>query len=241
MRLGITISPLDLLAYVAAVVAHPAYTVRFRRELEEPGIRVPLSTEPALWESAISLGREVIWLHTYGTRYMDIAEGRPDGERAIIERYGIKCTRAVRALPERLPSHLAYDDSTTTVHVGGGMFSPVPRRSVEYDVAGRRILWRWLNDRTRQPQYKKRTCPELDNLTVTSWDRRLTDELLALLAVLTGCISLEPAQRVLLNKVCDSATVTIDDLSNADVRLGSFALGRSQRPDDPMASALFTV
>ena len=134
-RLDITISPVDLLAYIAGVVAHPAYTARFGRELQEPGIRVPLSTEPQLWESAINLGRHIIWLHTYGTRCHDAAAGRPEGERAIIEQYGVKCTRAVRSLPDRLPDHLIYDESTGTLHIGEGEFSPVPRRAAEYDVS----------------------------------------------------------------------------------------------------------
>ena len=202
-RLGFTITPVDFLAYIAAIVAHPAYTARFRRELEEPGVGVPLSAEPHLWTSAIPLGRQVLWLHTYGTRCVDAEAGRPRGERPIIEKYGVKCTHAVRMLPERIPDNLPYDDATSTIHIGEGRFTPVPRRAVEYDVAGRRILWRWLNDRTRRPRYKRRTCPQLDDFTVADWDRHLTDELLALLAVLAGCVSLEDTQQDLLGDICD--------------------------------------
>lgn len=241
--LGIKISPVDFLAYVAGVVAHPAYTARFRQELEEPGIRVPLSTQPSTWESAMSIGRQIIWLQTYGSRCIDRSAGRPEGERAIIERAGVKCTRAVRALPERLPDHLPYDATSGTVHIGDGEFSPVPRRVIEYDVAGRRVLWRWLNDRTRQPRYKKRTSPELDGMTVTNWDRRLTDELLALLGVLTGCVRAEDAQRNLLDEVCDAPTITVDDLRYAGVGLSSAALSMSNalRPQDAAMPTLFSA
>lgn len=34
----------------------------------------------------------------------------------------------------------------------------------------------------------------LDNLNITSWNRSLTDELMALLSVLTGCASIENSQ-----------------------------------------------
>jgi hypothetical protein len=34
-----------LLAYIAAIVAHPGYTQLFARDLTIPGIRVPLSTD----------------------------------------------------------------------------------------------------------------------------------------------------------------------------------------------------
>jgi hypothetical protein len=222
--LGIKLSPVDFLAYVAAVVAHPAYTARFRRELEEPGIHVPLSAKPSVWESALPIGRQIIWLQTYGSRCVDRLEGRSEGERTIIDRANIKCTRAVRALPGRLPDDLPYNESSGTVQIGDGEFSPVLRRVVEYDVAGRRVLWRWLNDRTRQPRFKKRTAPELDSMTVTNWNRRLTDELLALLSVLTEHMRMENAQLQLLDEVCDSPIITVDDLRHAGVGLGSAAL-----------------
>jgi hypothetical protein len=52
----------DLLAYIAAVVAHPGYTRLFARDLAIPGIRVPLSTDAQSWDCAITLGRKVISL-----------------------------------------------------------------------------------------------------------------------------------------------------------------------------------
>ncbi|HET9895431.1 MAG TPA: type ISP restriction/modification enzyme [Streptosporangiaceae bacterium] len=44
-RLGCPISAVDLLAYIAGVVAHPGYTRRFHAELRQPGIRVPLTAD----------------------------------------------------------------------------------------------------------------------------------------------------------------------------------------------------
>ena len=238
-RLGMMISPLDLLAYVAALVAHPAYTAKFRYELEEPGIRVPLSADPSLWQAAIPLGREVIWLHTYGARCIDPAAGRSAGERSIIERQSIKSTHGVAALPGRLSDQLAYDPDTRILHFGTGSFSPVPQPVVEYDVAGRRVLWRWLNDRTPHPRYKNRTCPELDDMTVTSWNRRLVEEFLALLTVLTGCVSIEGSQQNLLDQVCDAPTITVDDLREAHVVLARAGRSEPRRPSDATAPALF--
>lgn len=238
-RIGIELCAQDLLAYIAAVVAHSGFTRRFRRELEVPGIHVPLTTDPTLWQRAISLGRELIWLHTYGSHYSDSSAGRPEGERAIIERYGVRCIQAVRKLPTRLPDQLEYDKDDSTLYVGDGAFYPVPARVVQYDVAGRRILWRWLNGRTRQPRHKQATYPPLDHLTVTSWDRSLTDELLALLSVLAGCASMENAQQELLNDICDASAISASDLSQAGVRLG--APIRSQRHDPGDSSGVLFV
>jgi hypothetical protein len=234
-RLSMTITPLDFLAYVAALVAHPAYTARFRQDLAEPGIRVPLSVEPALWQSAIPLGRQVIWLHTYGTRCTDTTAGRPVGERYIIERHSVKSSHALKALPQRLPDHLAYDPATGTLNVSEGSFGPVSPRVADYDVAGRRVIWRWLNNRTARPRHKNRTCPELDDLTATNWNRRLADEFLALLAVLEGCARIEGSQRELLNQVCEAPTITIDDLNRSHIApaAANRSIRRSRNTNDP--------
>jgi hypothetical protein len=61
----------DLLAYVAAVTAHPGYTERFAKELNSPGARIPLTSDAGLWQRAVDIGREGFWLHTYGERYID--------------------------------------------------------------------------------------------------------------------------------------------------------------------------
>lgn len=138
-RLGIRLTALDFAAYLAAVVAHPGYTAKFRKELEEPGIRVPLSTDPSLWHAASALGQQVIWLHTYGTRCPDPAAGWPEGERSIIERYGIKCDLGIGALPARLPDHLDSNPGTGTLRIGKGALSPMAQRVIEYEVGGRRF------------------------------------------------------------------------------------------------------
>ena len=67
----------DVIAYIAAVAANPAYTARFAPDLVQPGLRIPLTGDPALFEEAVHLGREVIWLHTFGERFADPAAGRP--------------------------------------------------------------------------------------------------------------------------------------------------------------------
>ena len=67
------------MAYLAAVMAHPAFTARFAPDLVRPGLRVPLTADAALFAEAVALGREVVWLHCYGERFADAAAGRPKG------------------------------------------------------------------------------------------------------------------------------------------------------------------
>ncbi|MEX2553553.1 MAG: type ISP restriction/modification enzyme, partial [Actinomycetota bacterium] len=66
---GHEVSAPDLMAYIAAVLAHPAFTARFAKDLKQPGLRVPITADASLFAEAVALGREVIWLHTYGERF----------------------------------------------------------------------------------------------------------------------------------------------------------------------------
>ncbi|MFI6819170.1 type ISP restriction/modification enzyme [Nonomuraea sp. NPDC050328] len=79
LRLGLSVTAPDVWAYVAAVAAHGGYTARFAQELRAPGVRVPLTADPELWQRAVRLGKRVIWLHTDGERFVDLAQGRPAG------------------------------------------------------------------------------------------------------------------------------------------------------------------
>ncbi|GAA1772759.1 hypothetical protein GCM10009734_97130 [Nonomuraea bangladeshensis] len=216
IRLGAPVCVEDVLAYIAAITAHPGFVRRFREHLRQPGVRVPLTQDSTLWKRAVTIGREILWLHTYGSRCVDPAAGRGRSERALIERFGVKCLSAVKALPERLGEHLDYDPEAQTLIVGSGKFAPVRQEVVDYTVSGRRIVWRWLNDRTIQPRNKRRTSA-LDDITQLSWNRELTLEFLALLSVLTGCVLLHPEQNQLLTDVCSGPLIGEADLAAGGV------------------------
>jgi hypothetical protein len=74
---GRPITAEDVMAYLAAVMVHPAFTERFKSDLIRPGLHVPLTAEANLFAEAVTLGREVLWLHCYGERFAD-----PRGEPA---------------------------------------------------------------------------------------------------------------------------------------------------------------
>jgi hypothetical protein len=77
---GARVAPEDVIAYIAAVLAHPAFTARFQKDLVRPGLRVPLTADAALFAKAVALGREVIWLH--GTSLLG-SRGAPEGRPAF--------------------------------------------------------------------------------------------------------------------------------------------------------------
>ncbi len=66
-----------LLAYVAALLAHPGFERRFRDDLLRPGLRVPLTADPALFVEASALGARCRWLHCYGETLRRPRAGSP--------------------------------------------------------------------------------------------------------------------------------------------------------------------
>ena len=70
---GRDVGAADVMAYIGAVMAHPAFTGKFEKNLVRPGLRLPLTAIAALFEEAVALGSEVIWLHCYGERFTDAA------------------------------------------------------------------------------------------------------------------------------------------------------------------------
>ena len=210
----------DLLAYVAGVVAHPAFTATFVDELTTPGVRVPITRDAALWQKAVELGREVIWLHTYAERYADPAAGREAGN--------VRSGWPMDAQPKSLeavttmPVKLQYDDVRGQVVFtdddGGrnGAWGPVSREVFDYTVGGMNVIGSWFKYRKKSPGGKK-TSP-LDDIHVDEWPHEWTLEFTELLTVLTRLVSLEPAQAELLEQILAGSLVTKNELAAAGVK-----------------------
>ncbi|WP_218026866.1 type ISP restriction/modification enzyme [Nocardia inohanensis] len=213
-RLGVPVSAEDFLAYIAAVVAHPAYTSRFVENLRTPGIRVPLTTDPTTWTEAVTVGREVLWLHTSGNRYTDPAQGRPRRPRLAADRK----PQVVTGIPDStdgMPDAITYTPETETLHLGTGTISPVPQVVWEYEVSGLRVIKHWFDYRKRLPR-SKRTSP-LDDVNPEHWPAKFTTELLDLLNVLGRCVELHERQSNLLDQVCSGPLFGTADLTHAGV------------------------
>jgi hypothetical protein len=206
----------DLLAYVAAVVAHPGYTRMFNDELMVPGIKVPLSADPEVWDRAISLGSDVISLHTFSTRYPD----RPPHQLAVPQLPNHSGPRIVGAIPyasDEMPDTVHYDEQSQTICIGStGQVSPVPSAVWGYRVGGMRIVDKWIGYRLRNPRGRPAASP-LDTINAANWTRSFNDDLLGLLNVLGELIRLEPAQAALLNDVCSGPMIDTLKLQGAGI------------------------
>jgi hypothetical protein len=97
------VQPEDVLAYVAAIAAHPGYTERFREDLEVPGARIPLTADPQLWTRALEVGRRILWLHAYGERYVDAEAGRPARIPRLPAGDRPRCFEEIPDTPEDMP------------------------------------------------------------------------------------------------------------------------------------------
>jgi hypothetical protein len=212
------VSPEDVLAYIAAVAAQPAFTERFAADLRTPGIRVPLTADPDMWQRAVGLGRRVLWLHTRGRRFPDPAEGRPPGPPTVEDPARRPfLVEPIRGAAGQLPDELTYDEDTRTLTVGGGKITPVEPEVVSYQVSGMNVLRKWFGYRkASRPQARGEQSP-LDDVRPTAWPPAYTTDLLELLHTLTLVTDLEPEQAALLNDVLAAELVTVDELTAAGV------------------------
>ena len=212
---GGTAKPDELLAYIAALAAHPGYTARFQNDLSTPGLRIPLTAESCLFDEAVALGRTVIWLHTFGERMTDAKQGRPPGTPQLP---AIRRPRVKAAIPPDADT-LAYDAAQQRLLIGTGFIEHVPPAVWRYEVSGKQVLVQWFSyrkkDRERPIIGDRRPPSPLGLIQPDAWLPEYTTELLALLNVLGWLVDLEPAQAALLEKICAAPTISAADLRAA--------------------------
>ena len=120
-RLKVVIADDDLLAYIAGVSAHSGYTLRFHSELAQPGVRIPLTAVSKLWQEAVEIGKRVIWLHTFGERFVDERRGRP--LRRLPGRPDVQ--QPIPGSPEQLPARIEYRPLDNCLVLGWDQFGRI--------------------------------------------------------------------------------------------------------------------
>ncbi|MFN8185910.1 MAG: type ISP restriction/modification enzyme [Gaiellales bacterium] len=203
--LGREVTPEDLLAYVYAILQAPVYTARFAEELGIPGPRVPLTRDPALFREAVDLGERLIWLHTFGERLV------PDrSDPGVVPAGRARCTEPVGTTPETYPTEFSWNEERQELHVGDGVFAPVPAAVWGFSVSGFEVLTSWLRYRMRDGG-GKRSSP-LDEIRPTVWPAAFTEELLRVIWILEHTVELQPALDELLGRIVEGPTIPEADL-----------------------------
>lgn len=235
---GRCVSAEDMLAYIAAVAAHPAFTKRFEADLVQPGLRIPITADAKLFEEAVRLGREVIWLHTFGERFADPAEGRPSsvprlprGEGPFIPRDG-----EIPSAANEMPNAISYDGIKRRLTIGAGFIENVSPDVWNYEVSGTQVVTQWFSyrrrDRSRPIIGDRRPPSPLGEIQPEGWLSEYTTELLNVLHLLGRLVALEPAQADLLDRICAGPLIGADKLRAAISTPGLESRRRSGRKRD---------
>jgi hypothetical protein len=203
----------DFLAYLAGVVANPAYTARFQADLVQPGLRIPLTSRPALFAEAVEVGRRVIWLHTFGERFADAKANRPPGSPRLPKERAPRIPRdgAIPDDPDLMPDEIQYEETTARLKIGTGFVDNVSEAVWRYEVSGKRVLTQWFSYRKRnrdRPIIGDRRPPsKLGAIQPDHWPAEYTSELLNVLNVLAMLVEIEPIQAQLLEAICGGPTL----------------------------------
>ena len=199
------VTPEDFLAYLYGVLAQPAFTTRFEKELGTRKLCVPITKDAALFDKVRKTGARLLWLHTYGERF--VPEGTLPGS---IPRGEARCEKAIPGDADGYPESFTYNDAIQTLQVGEGKFEPVAPEVYEFEVSGLKVVQSWLKYRMKKGAGRKSSS--LDDIRPTYWTGQFTTELLELLWVLEETVKYYPEQEKLLEAVVASDCFRADKL-----------------------------
>ena len=221
LKFGVEVNAKDIVAYIAATAAHPAFTARFQNDLSTPGLHIPLTADRNTFGEAVELGRTVIWLHTFGERMIDPSKGRPARPPRLppARRPNIPMDGAIPQDPAAMPDSINYDSSKKRLLVGTGYVENIEPGIWNYEVSGKQVLLHWFSYRKKnreRPIIGDRRPPSpLGNIQPDHWLAEYTTELINVLNVLGWLVDLEPTQAKLLEKICSGPTISADELRAA--------------------------
>lgn len=211
----------EFMAYIAAVVAHRAFTARFKSELVRPGLRVPLTASAGLFRTAAELGSTIIWLHTFGERFANPKRERPARPPRLPKEVApyIPANGAISQDPAEMPDSIDYDEAKRRLLVGRGFVEGVQPQVWNYKVSGKQVLRQWFSyrkaNRERPIIGDRRQPSKLGDIQPDHWLAEYTTELLNVLNVLGHLVELEQAQAELLEKICSGLTISAEELRSA--------------------------
>jgi hypothetical protein len=219
---GYAVSTEDVIAYIAAIASHAAYTNRFQEDLTTPGLRIPITTDRALFTRATQVGRRVLWLHTFGEQMADPANGMPQQQQPrlpVDRRPTVPKQGAISEEPDEMPDTLGYDAGKHRLLIGHGYVDRVTPQMWAYEVSGKQVLTQWFSYRKRNRERPiigdRRKPSSLGDIQPDHWLPEYTSELLNVLNVLGLLIDLEPTQAELLEAICAGSLISEAELKAA--------------------------
>jgi hypothetical protein len=240
-RYGLAVTPEDVMAYIAAIVASPAFTARFQSDLSTPGLRVPITADVETYREASELGRTIIWLHTFGERMVNPDKGRPPQPPRLPAARRPRIPVGGEIPQDTMPDTIDYDVSKRRLIVGAGYIENVDLKVWEYEVSGKQVLGQWFSyrraNRDRPIIGERRRPSPLGDIQPNHWLSEYTTELLNVLNVLGLLIDLEAPQTKLLDQVCSGETISETDLQGMQSPTATMKVKRpSRKPKGPPLS-----
>jgi hypothetical protein len=231
-RYGRPVSAEDFIAYVAAILANPAFTTRFKSDLIQPGLRVPITAEGEVFTAAAEFGRTIIWLHAFGERFTDPRRGRPASPPRLPNDTAprIPAAGAISLDPAEMPDYIDYDNAKSRLLIGSGYVEGVTPEMWNYEVSGKQVLRQWFSyrkaNRERPIIGDRRPPSKLSDIQPAHWLAEYTTELINVLNVIGRLVNLEPAQAELLDQVCSGRLISAEELHSS----GAITALATQRP-----------
>jgi hypothetical protein len=222
---GESVSAEDLFAYAYALLATPRFVESFSEELTVPGPRLPLTRDAALFTEAANAGRELIFLHTYGERF--VPEG---GKFNQVPKGNSSLKVAIPDAPDVYPEDYEYDPAARTLRVGAGLICSVEPAVFDFSVSGLEVVKSWLNYRMKTGAGRKSS--PLDDIRPERWTMQMSQELLQLLWLLEHTLARYPMLSDLLNRVVSGPLFTAAELPVPDAAQRK-PPGRDEDSDEP--------
>lgn len=225
-HLGQDVTIDDLFAYEAAILSHPGYLAKFYDELDVPQLRLPITADSEMWNRLVTIGNEVIWLHTFAERALVDGHDQSNVLDCLPEHERPKLLQGVPGGPG--PDEIRFAPMASNPKVGVleflgedqvgepalGRVGPVTAAAWNYEISGFRIVERWFSYRKCQPAGRRN--PPLSNIGIGKWEREYNRELLELISVLTRLTQLEAVQGQLLDEVMAGELILTKALDTDD-------------------------
>jgi hypothetical protein len=201
-----TLGAESILAYTFCLLSTPMFSELFLEEHRDEDLRVPLTSDTALFGRAAAIGAELIWLQTFAERMRDLDAGRGP---SIPRLESLVWRTPVTQLPAH-PADIVYDPETRVVSIGTAQLAGVRPAVWGYQFNGWPVLQRWLEHRTERGRGKRTS--ELNEIRPERWCPEWTDELLDLVTILDRCVQLQPAMDEILEDILAGPQVNATSL-----------------------------
>ena len=189
----------DVVAYIHGLLGTSAFSERFAHELSEIAepVHIPMTSNSAMFNRAVELGRELLWYHTWGERY------RPTGSTTVpLRNTGL--LSPIHGYPETY----RYQPDEQILEVGTGRFSRVTEDVWSFEVSGLAVLDSWLG--SRMANRRGKPSGPLSDIRPRRWV--FTDELLLLITILQRTIDLTPIAAEILDDIIAGPLIPTMDI-----------------------------